>query len=284
MCLYGSKCKFSHADSSGTTSIPAAASTSTLTASEKRRHAFKRARQEDGGKCLPQDAKRKKNSAGEGTKNLTSSGYRKQSHRPLVRKSNRAASFRRFLIDEFGVEFLRSGAGILDVAGGCGEISFLLENLSQVTCSVVDPRPLNLRQQAKKLARGIYTRNTAFADYNTVQTNDDQPATSAIATPIQQCRMPKHFPTMFLPGMWRSLLHGSQHVQTTAKAPEASPTVPTHPTSHSLHDTRTDDKTLFADLERNYVASAAALTRRYQNPHNTHEPDAEATSASATDG
>ena len=40
---------------------------------------------------------------------------------------------------------------------------------------------------------------------------------------------------------------------------------------------------LFTTLERDYVASATALTRRYRNPYNTHEPDAEATHTDTPD-
>jgi hypothetical protein len=34
----------------------------------------------------------------------------------------------------------RSGLGVVDVAGGKGELSFELINLSNVPCTVIDPR------------------------------------------------------------------------------------------------------------------------------------------------
>lgn len=57
----------------------------------------------------------------------------------------------RWLIDTFGAELLLSGGGVLDVAGGQGELSFELVNLNQVECTVVDPRPLNPKTSLRKL-------------------------------------------------------------------------------------------------------------------------------------
>ena len=39
-----------------------------------------------------------------------------RSKRKRVRNSGRAACFRRFLLDTFGVDLLRSGSGVLDVS------------------------------------------------------------------------------------------------------------------------------------------------------------------------
>ena len=50
------------------------------------------------------------------------------------------ASFRRFLVDTFGVETLRGGAGVLDVAGGAGTLSYELLHLNGVASTIADPR------------------------------------------------------------------------------------------------------------------------------------------------
>ncbi len=58
---------------------------------------------------------------------------------------------KRFLIDVFGVDLLASGAGVLDIAGGQGELSFELVNVNGLRSTVMDPRPLDLRKSLRKL-------------------------------------------------------------------------------------------------------------------------------------
>lgn len=55
----------------------------------------------------------------------------------------------RFLIDTFGRELLDRGSGVLDIAGGKGELSFELVNLNNIQATVVEPRPLQLWRQHK---------------------------------------------------------------------------------------------------------------------------------------
>ena len=54
----------------------------------------------------------------------------------------------RFLLDTWGRDALAAGTGVLDVAGGRGELSFELVNLNAVPATVLDPRPLRLAKQA----------------------------------------------------------------------------------------------------------------------------------------
>jgi hypothetical protein len=63
-----------------------------------------------------------------------------------VYNEGRASSLRRWLISVFGEEYLRSGSGIIEVAGGKGELSFELQNLNNIPSCVFDPRPLELRR------------------------------------------------------------------------------------------------------------------------------------------
>lgn len=55
----------------------------------------------------------------------------------------------RFLINTFGRELLNEGSGVLDVAGGKGELSFELVNLNGINATVVEPRALQLWRQHK---------------------------------------------------------------------------------------------------------------------------------------
>lgn len=52
-----------------------------------------------------------------------------------VSKCGRTGHFRRFLLSTFGAERLRRGTGVLDVAGGKGELAFELQNLHSVSCT-----------------------------------------------------------------------------------------------------------------------------------------------------
>lgn len=83
-----------------------------------------------------------------------------------IYNEGRAGSLRRWLVDVFGAEYLNSGSGILDVAGGKGELSFELNNLSNIRSTVVDPRPLEICGYRKKLHYGFYHNNQILGAYN----------------------------------------------------------------------------------------------------------------------
>jgi hypothetical protein len=85
--------------------------------------------------------------------------------RRVTRKSGKASIFRRWLIDHFGLELLSSGSGVLDVAGGKGEVAFELVNLNRIPTTVVDPRPLDLSSYKRKFEYGIYWRNPLMHIY-----------------------------------------------------------------------------------------------------------------------
>eukprot|EP00854_Cymbomonas_tetramitiformis_P004086 gene4086-5062_t len=66
---------------------------------------------------------------------------------------------RRFLLDTFGPERLQSGSGVLDVAGGKGELAFELLNLHGVRATVVEPRPLRLDSVVRRYDSRVYWNN-----------------------------------------------------------------------------------------------------------------------------
>jgi hypothetical protein len=63
-------------------------------------------------------------------------------------KGERHSLFASWLVDVFGAELLRAGAGVVDVAGGSGELSMEVHALTAAPCTVIDP----LEQYAARLS------------------------------------------------------------------------------------------------------------------------------------
>ncbi|GAB4821325.1 hypothetical protein N2152v2_008371 [Parachlorella kessleri] len=78
--------------------------------------------------------------------------------RGKVLKRYRAGAFRRWLLDMFGQERLCQGAGVLDVAGGRGELAFELLNLNGIPATVLEPRPLEFQERLEWMLGGFYGR------------------------------------------------------------------------------------------------------------------------------
>eukprot|EP00928_Gymnodinium_smaydae_P064364 TRINITY_DN4770_c1_g1_i1.p1 TRINITY_DN4770_c1_g1~~TRINITY_DN4770_c1_g1_i1.p1 ORF type:complete len:411 (+),score=100.05 TRINITY_DN4770_c1_g1_i1:66-1235(+) len=93
--------------------------------------------------------------------------------RRLVRKCGKAGALRRFLIETFGEETLAGGEGVLDVAGGAGELAFQLVNLNGLRTTVVDPRPLRVDRFVGKLRRGAYHGTEPLQRFNSQKAAED---------------------------------------------------------------------------------------------------------------
>lgn len=93
--------------------------------------------------------------------------------RKRVYNEGRVSALRRWLLNVFGLEYLSSGSGILDVAGGKGEFSFEALNLNGIQSTVFDPRPLDLYRYKRKLQFGFYHRNEVLGGYNQVPPPED---------------------------------------------------------------------------------------------------------------
>lgn len=74
----------------------------------------------------------------------------KPSTRPPTHKNARHQQFVSWLIDTYGLEYLRSGCGVLDVAGGAGGVAFELAFRRGIPCVVVDPRPMKLNARQRR--------------------------------------------------------------------------------------------------------------------------------------
>lgn len=90
----------------------------------------------------------------------------KKCNRRRVLNEGRAAALRRWVLNIFGNDYLRSGSGVLDVAGGKGELAFEFENLSSIPTCVIDPRALDLNRFNRKLEFGYYHRNEVLGRFN----------------------------------------------------------------------------------------------------------------------
>ncbi|KAG2433860.1 hypothetical protein HXX76_008214 [Chlamydomonas incerta] len=93
-------------------------------------------------------------------------GFRMPARRNRVRNKFRVSVFRSWLLDTFGADYLCRGSGVLDVAGGKGELAFELLNLNGVPASVLDPRPMQLERYVKRLQEGFYHFSRVFEKHN----------------------------------------------------------------------------------------------------------------------
>jgi hypothetical protein len=121
--------------------------------------------------------------------------------RNKVRKSGRAGYLRRWLIDNFGLEYLRCGSGVLEVAGGLGNFAWELENLNQIPCVVLDPRAgtkeskLKAEKLTRKLEKGFFDRTEPLNEYN-----QDKVL-------LEEIRNPMHLRVFWEEELWRAVLN-----------------------------------------------------------------------------
>jgi hypothetical protein len=87
-------------------------------------------------------------------------------------KSERAEIFVDWLIGTFTVEYLNSGSGVLDIAGGRGAISWELQCKRGIKSTLVDPRTVHLSGRQKKYLRK--THGSPFAHQQIALTNPEQ--------------------------------------------------------------------------------------------------------------
>ena len=158
-CLFGDACAFSHAIEPGTRRPPAGV-----------------------------DARVSPGTAPPTPPPVPTFGARRRN----VGNKAKCSVFRRWVLQTFGHAFLCSGAGVLDVAGGKGELAFELLNVSGVPVTVVDPRPMRLDTYARKFRAGFYHKNQSPAVVKSVL----RPADAPLAAPTH-CRV------FFFPDAWR---------------------------------------------------------------------------------
>ena len=76
-----------------------------------------------------------------------------------VRNYNRASVFRKWCVDNLGYDRMNSLEGVLDVAGGKGELAYELLAYGRISnVTLADPRPFNMFGMLKRLTRGHIDR------------------------------------------------------------------------------------------------------------------------------
>lgn len=114
----------------------------------------------------------------------------------------RFSIFSGWLQEAFGVERLRSGSGVLDVAGGKGELAFRLLNYADVRTTIVDPRPIDVIAMMRNLTTAHVAR-----------LQERQGSTKTITVPV-----PEHIRCFFWSPQSASPEPGVAHTAETSAA------------------------------------------------------------------
>ena len=98
----------------------------------------------------------------------------------VASKSMRAQKFAEFLCETFGDDALRQGDGVLDVAGGRGDVSFELHTKRNIRSTLVEPRERKLNKSQHKYLKKV-------------KVSDDAPPPSLLCQQIRQEFTPENF-------------------------------------------------------------------------------------------
>ncbi|KAG2379501.1 hypothetical protein C9374_006618 [Naegleria lovaniensis] len=88
-----------------------------------------------------------------------------------LNRTRRAQIFAKYLVDQFGKDFLSSGM-VLDVAGGKGEVSFYLLTEYGIQSTVIDPREATLSEKQLQKLHGTGTSIQYVHEYFTSSEQD----------------------------------------------------------------------------------------------------------------
>lgn len=179
------------------------------------------------------------------------------------RNVGKAGVLRRWLHDTFGVDALARGTGILDVAGGKGELSFELVNLSGVPATVLDPRAVILDAFERKLEAGMYTKVPMFRRYIDQDT---------LRHTMLRPRSPSHV-KMFLT---------SQTIDWVVGAERGEPTC--HRAVDARRDTDTDDDHTVTDAGDERLLSHEELAQSQADGARGEDDDVDADRCTDGDG
>ena len=101
----------------------------------------------------------------------------------------------------------QGGAGVIDVAGGAGELAFELLNLNDVPVTVVDPRrQLRVDRYVRKWRRGLYHRTEPLQHFNTARPPPSTSAPAAAADSATDPRRPRHWRMRWVDAVWQPVV------------------------------------------------------------------------------
>lgn len=122
-------------------------------------------------------------------------------------KALRARIFAQFLVDTFGITFLQSGSGVLDIAGGRGDLSFELLHTHGVKSTVIDPRPVKLSKAQCKLIKKMKKSEASGGS-----------GSGSTSASLSKSRYDKYLPPqmrmLLTPDIWRADTPTGAHLRT----------------------------------------------------------------------
>lgn len=77
--------------------------------------------------------------------------------------ASRHQQFVAWLVETYGLDELKKGAGVLDVAGGAGGVAFELAFRRGIPCVVVDPRPMRLNAKQRRALKNRVASQAVLA-------------------------------------------------------------------------------------------------------------------------
>ena len=125
------------------------------------------------------------------------------------------AAFRKFLLDTYGREFLASGSGVLDIAGGQGTLAWDFLNYQSVPITVIDPR-----RATGRLERHFIYCHRRFERQQSKKAAADDDAAAEVTVPA--LLRPRHWPVYWRDELWRPLTTESAFVPTPPALTELS--------------------------------------------------------------
>lgn len=117
-------------------------------------------------------------------------------------KAARASQFAEFLLAEYGEATLKSGSGVVDVAGGRGDLSFELHCRRGIRTTLIEPRPQKLTKAQRKHFKAQRRKQEAQGqggNHAGLGVNADAAAVGRALAQADAAQMPRQFRCFFGP-------------------------------------------------------------------------------------
>jgi len=117
--------------------------------------------------------------------------------------ASRASIFVEFLLSRFSSDYLSTGTGVIDVAGGRGAVAFELQTLRGIPCTIIDPRGnedcVNMTDNKNPLHTGEIVGKTGWKAFKKLpQEKNGLYGTFATRLPVMfNDSIPDQYPSLF---------------------------------------------------------------------------------------